>query len=111
MGGDNGLVEKGLDLGDVDSRKYTEGWGKSEKNGTGVNNSLDLKGADETGGEFGRNSLQGKVLCPEPHPLAGGYWGAGRRRLLACNWEREDARRSTARVRFQARWHLRQGRF
>ena len=33
----------GLDLGDVESQMYTEGWGKSETNGTGVDNSLNLK--------------------------------------------------------------------
>ena len=64
-----------LDLGDVEVRMYTERWGKSETNGTGVNNSLDLKGADETGGEFGRNSLQVKVLYAKPHLLSGSVLG------------------------------------
>ena len=65
----------GLDLGDVEGRMHPEGWRKSESHGTGVNDSLYLKRANETGGEFGGNSLQGKVFCPEPNLLSGSILG------------------------------------
>ena len=65
----------GLNVGDMECRVYTEGWRKLETNGTGVNNSLDLKGSNEMGGEIGGNSLQGKVLCPKPNPLSGSVLG------------------------------------
>ena len=42
----------GLDLGHMEGGMYTEGWGKPETNGTGVDDSLDLKRSNEPGGRF-----------------------------------------------------------
>jgi hypothetical protein len=53
------------------------------------------------GDERHRGFARSHTDCP------GVYWGAGRRRLLAYSWEREDARSSAVRVRFQVRRHLR----
>ena len=57
----------GLNLGDVEGRMYTEGWRKSETNGTGVNNSLDHKGSNETGGApfRGRSTRRSAVSLEE----------------------------------------------
>ena len=67
--------EDGLHLGDVEGWMHTEGWRKSESHGTGVNDSLNLEWTNETGGEFGGNSLQGKVFCPKPNPWSGSVLG------------------------------------
>ena len=62
-GGRQRAGEDGLDLGDVEGRMHTEGWGKSH--GTGVNGSLNLEWTNETGGEFGGELPSREGLLPE----------------------------------------------
>ena len=62
---------------------HTEGWRKLELHGTGVNDTFNLKRANETGGEFGGNPLQGKVFRPEPNLLSGSVLG-GRQTMFIC---------------------------
>ena len=105
-GGDNGLVKKGLtwETWKVGCTRRDGGSLSCTAQGlmiVSISNGP-MKRGESLGTPFkGRSFARSQTLC------LGAYWGAGRRRLLACNWEREDAWSNAARVCFHMRRHLR----
>ena len=106
-GGDNGLVETGLSW-----ETWKVGWtrrdgGSRRRTAQGLMTDSTSKGPMNRGEILGEIPFKGRSFARSHTDCPGVYWGAGRRRLLAYSWEREDARSSAVRVRFQVRRHLR----
>ena len=98
-GGDSGLVETGLTWETWKVGCTRRDGGSLRRTAQGLTTVSISKGPIKRGESLGGTPFKGRSFARSQTLCTGEYWGAGRRRLLACNWEREDARSGAACVR------------
>ena len=107
MVGNNGLVETGLTWETWKVGCTRRDGGSFSRTAQGLMILSISNGPMKRGESLGGTPFKGRSFARSQTFCLGAYWGAGKQCLLACNWEREDARSNAMRVRFHVHLHLR----